>query len=58
MPKLTAFARERSPGPISPGSSFSTSAAVAVCTSSPRSKISFSTSSPATCARIRSSTCE
>ena len=29
-----------------------TSAAVAACTSSPRSKISFSTSSPATCARI------
>ena len=56
--EVDGLRRERSPGPTSSGDSLRTSAAVAAWTSSPRSKISFSTCSPATWARMRSSTCE
>ena len=55
IPKLIIFATARSPLVSVAGSLPSTSAAVAVWMSSPRSKASRSFGSPETCARIRSS---
>ena len=45
-------------GSISPGATLKIVAAVSVCTSPPRAKMSRSACSPEMCARIRSSTCE
>ena len=58
IPKLTIFAMLRSSFVSVAGSLPSTSAAVVVWMSSPRSNDSFSFGSPETCARMRSSTCE
>ncbi len=58
IPKLTIFATLRSSFVSVAGSLPSTSAAVAVWMSSPRSNASRSFGSPETCARMRSSTCE
>jgi hypothetical protein len=55
---LIIFDFERSIGVSSDGSFWNTCAAVAVCTSSPRTKISLSTGSSAMNASTRSSTCE
>ena len=56
IPKLTIFATSRSERVSSAGSLPSTSAAVLVWMSSPRSNASRSTGSPETWARMRSST--
>ena len=58
IPKLIIFAIARSPFVSVAGSLPSTSAAVAVWMSSPRSNASRSFGSPETWARMRSSICE
>jgi hypothetical protein len=56
IPKLTIFATSRSERVSAARSLPSTSAAVAAWMSSPRANASFSTGSPETWARMRSST--